>query len=60
MFDAHYKRLMAMKKAEIIDEGIARGFWDARAKDCLMKTWKKVHCANFVTDRIVRMELRGY
>lgn len=60
LFDKNYKRLMTMRKAAIIDEGIQRDVWSNTSKDYLVKRWTKILLARHLADRIERKELRGY
>lgn len=64
MFQIEYDRLMKSTKADIIAEGIQRGFWASHPDTApyLLKSrdWNKKSLARFVADRIVRMELRDY
>ena len=64
MFQIEYDRLMKLTKANIIAEGVQRGFWADRPETTayLLKSrdWNKKSLARCVADRIVRMELRGY
>ena len=60
-FNTYYERLMGMKKAEIIREGITWGFWADNA-GCVkeLMSWKKILLARSLADRLARLELRGY
>lgn len=64
MFQIEYDRLMKLTKANIIAEGVQRGFWASDPGNIayLLKSrnWNKKSLARCVADRIVRMELRGY
>lgn len=64
MFQIEYDHLMKSTKADIIAEGIQRGFWASHPDTAsyLLKSrdWNKKSLARCVADRIVRMELRGY
>lgn len=61
MFDTYYNRLMTMKKAEIIREGMTWGVWANRESnfEALMK-WKKTLLARHLADRLDRLVNRGY
>ena len=61
MFETYYNNLIGMKKAEIINEGIAWGIWvdTERNKVELMKR-KKIPLARHLADRLDRLETRGY
>lgn len=60
-YETYYKKLMAMKKIDIIHEGQAWDIW-ANCKstaDSLMK-WKKALLAGVLAGRLCRLEDRGY
>lgn len=60
-FNKYYERLMGMKKAEIIREGITWDIWantEGNVKELM--SWKKILLARHLADRLVRLELRGY
>lgn len=61
MFETYYNNLMAMKKIDIIKEGITWGFFANYEStiNSLMK-WNKMVLARKVADRMVRLETRGY
>lgn len=60
-YEIYYKKLMAMKKADIIREGQAWDIWAncQSTADCLMK-WKKTLLAGTLAGRLCRLENRGY
>lgn len=60
IFDKNYDRLMAMRKAAIIAEGVQRDVWSNTSTDYLAKHWNKIMLARHLADRIERKELRGY
>ncbi len=60
-FNKYYERLMGMKKADIIREGITWDIWantPGNVKELM--SWKKILLARHLADRLVRLELRGY
>lgn len=61
IFDRYLDRLMEMKKAEIINEGITWGFWaDRPASRAELMKWTKRGLARTLADRLTRKEVRGY
>ena len=64
MFQIEYDRLMKLTKANIIAEGVQRGFWastpEITASLLKSRDWNKKSLARYVANRIVRMELRDY
>lgn len=60
-FGIYCDRFMGMKKADIIAEGQAWGFWADRASTAasLMK-WSKFLLAIILADKIDKFENRGY
>ena len=60
-FEQYLENLMGMKKAEIINEGIAWGIWaNTECNKAELMTWKKVLLARCLADRLERLEKRGY
>lgn len=60
LFDKNYQRLIGMRKAAIIEEGVKRDVWSNTSVDYLLKHWNKILLARHLADRIERKELRGY
>jgi hypothetical protein len=60
-FEQYFEKLMGMKKAEIINEGITWGFWaNTEGNKAELMKWKKVLLARSLADRLERLERRGY
>lgn len=60
-FEQYFEKLMGMKKAEIINEGITWGFWaNTEGNKTELMKWKKVLLARSLADRLERLERRGY
>ena len=60
-FEQYLKNFMGMKKAKIIDEGIARGVWmNTESNKAALMKWEKVMLARCLADRLVRLQNRGY
>ena len=60
-FEQYLENFMSMKKAKIIDEGIARGVWvNTESNKAVLMKWEKVMLARCLADRLVRLQNRGY
>lgn len=60
-FEQYFENLMGMKKAKIIDEGIAWDIWaNTESNKAELMKWKKVLLARHLADRLVRLQNRGY
>ena len=60
-FEQYFEHFMSMKKARIIDEGIARDIWaNTESNKAELMKWKKVLLARHLADRLVRLQNRGY
>ena len=60
-FEQYFEHFMSMKKARIIDEGIARNIWtNTESNKAALMKWEKVLLARCLADRLVRLQNRGY
>ena len=60
-FEQYFEHFMSMKKARIIDEGIARNIWtNTESNKAALMKWEKVMLARCLADRLVRLQNRGY
>ena len=60
-FEQYFEHFMSMKKAKIIDEGIARNIWtNTESNKAALMKWEKVLLARCLADRLVRLQNRGY
>ena len=60
-FEQYFENFMSMKKARIIDEGIARNIWtNTESNKAALMKWEKVMLARCLADRLVRLQNRGY
>ena len=60
-FEQYFEHFMSMKKARIIDEGIAWGIWaNTESNKAALMKWEKVMLARCLADRLVRLQNRGY
>ena len=60
-FEQYFEHFMSMKKARIVDEGIARNIWmNTESNKAALMKWEKVLLARCLADRLVRLENRGY
>ena len=60
-FEQYFEHFMSMKKARIIDEGIARNMWtNTESNKATLMKWEKVMLARCLADRLVRLQNRGY
>ena len=60
-FEQYFEHFMSMKKARIIDEGIARNIWtNTESNKAALMKWEKMLLARCLADRLVRLQNRGY
>ena len=60
-FEQYFEHFMSMKKARIIDEGMAWNVWaNTKSNKAALMKWEKVLLARCLADRLVRLQNRGY
>ena len=60
-YEIYYKKLMGMKKADIIREGQTWNIWaNCQSTASYLMKWKKPLLAGILAGRLCRLENRGY